>query len=159
MNRIIQKSGHTNQTWTKLRAKIFAIFGIANYASKNLQKFTNVSSIRKNNSDLFQNFPMISLVKKSENCKIRHFSFQIADNDLKIWQNHLLLNPFHMIDAKFYLVLRSISHGIPAMPFDNIFVFHFLADLVQWTVSEFAHHSLTVHWPFADLVIIWIRKA
>ena len=41
----------------------------------------------------------------------------MADNDLKIWQNHLLLNLFHMVDAKFDLVLRSIQHGNPAMPF------------------------------------------
>ena len=43
----------------------------------------------------------------------------MADNDLKIWQNHLLPNPFHMVDAKFDLVLRPISHGNPAMPFVN----------------------------------------
>ena len=42
----------------------------------------------------------------------------MANNDLKIWQNHLLLKPFHMLDAKFYLVLRPISHRNPAMPFD-----------------------------------------
>ena len=41
----------------------------------------------------------------------------MADNDLKIWQNNFLPNPFHMIDAKFDLVLRPISHGNPAMPF------------------------------------------
>ena len=64
MNKIIQKSSRAIQTWTKLRAKIFTIYCITNYASKNLQKFTNVSSIRKNNPDVFQNFPMISLAKK-----------------------------------------------------------------------------------------------
>ena len=69
MNRIIQKSDCANQTWTKLRAKIFAIFCIANYASKNLQKFTNVFSIGKNNPDFFQNFPMISLSKKRKKRK------------------------------------------------------------------------------------------
>ena len=41
----------------------------------------------------------------------------MADNNLKIWQNNLLANPFHMVDAKFDLVLRLISHGNPAMPF------------------------------------------
>ena len=64
MNRIIQKSGRAIQTWTKLRAKIFAIFCIANYPSKNLKKITNMSSIGKNNPDFFQYFPMISLAKK-----------------------------------------------------------------------------------------------
>ena len=39
----------------------------------------------------------------------------MADNDLKIWQNYLLPNPFHMVDEKFDLVLRPISHGNPAM--------------------------------------------
>ena len=69
MNRIIQKSGRAIQTWTKLRAKLFTIFCIANYASKNLQKFTNVSSIGENNPDFFQNFPMISLAKKRKKRK------------------------------------------------------------------------------------------
>ena len=69
MNRIIQKSVRAILTWTKLRAKIFAIFCIANYARKNLQKFTNVSSIGKNNHDFFQNFPMISLAKKRKERK------------------------------------------------------------------------------------------
>ena len=90
---------------------------------KNLQKFTNVSSIGKNNPDFFQNFPMVSLAKKkekNENGKIRHYSFKMADNDLKIWQNNLLSNPFHMVYAKFDLVLRPISHGNPAMPFYRI---------------------------------------
>ena len=41
----------------------------------------------------------------------------MADNDLKIWQNDLFPNPFHMVDVKFDLVLRPISHGNPAMPF------------------------------------------
>ena len=41
----------------------------------------------------------------------------MADNDLKIWHNNLLPNPFHMVDAKFDLFLRPISHGNPAMPF------------------------------------------
>ena len=52
--------------------------------------------------------------EKNENGKSRHYSFKMADNDLKIWQNHLLPNPFHMIDAKFDLVLRPISHWNPA---------------------------------------------
>ena len=120
MNRMIQKSGRAIQAWTKLRAKIFTFFCIANYASKNLQKFTNVSSVRKNNPDFFQKFPMISLAKKrkkNENGKIHHYSFKMADNDLKIWQNNLLPNTFHMVDAKFDLVLRPISHGNPAMLF------------------------------------------
>ena len=69
MNRIIQKSGRAIQTWTKLRAKIFTIFCIANYASKNLQQFTHVSSIGKNNPDFSQNFPMISLAKKRKKLK------------------------------------------------------------------------------------------
>ena len=69
MNGNIQKSGRANQTWMKLRAKIFAIFNNTNYALKNLQKFTNVSSIGKNNPDFFQKFPMISLAKKSEKQK------------------------------------------------------------------------------------------
>ena len=67
--------------------KFSKFFAIANYASKNLQKFTNVSSIGKNNPDFFQNFPMISLAKKkekNENGKIRHYSFKMTDNDLKI---------------------------------------------------------------------------
>ena len=64
MKRIIQKSDRANQTWIKLRAKIIAIFCLENYASNNLQKFTNVSSIGKNKPDFFQNFPMISLAKK-----------------------------------------------------------------------------------------------
>ena len=37
----------------------------------------------------------------------------MADNDLKIWQNNLLPNPFHMVYAKFDLVLRPISQGKP----------------------------------------------
>ena len=41
----------------------------------------------------------------------------MVDNDLKIWENHLLSNPFHMADAKFDLVLRPILHANPAMPF------------------------------------------
>ena len=69
MNRIIQKSGRAIQTWTKLGVKIFAIFCIANYAWKNLQKFTNVSSIGKNNSDLKKKFPMIGLVEKRKKWK------------------------------------------------------------------------------------------
>ena len=43
----------------------------------------------------------------------------MADNDLKIWQNRLFTNPFHMVDAKFDLILRPISHGNPVMPFNN----------------------------------------
>ena len=76
-----------------------------------VQKYTNVSSIGKNNRDFFQKFPMISLAKqrKNENSKIRHYPFKMTDNDLKIW---------HMVDAKFGLVLRPISHGNPAMPFN-----------------------------------------
>ena len=65
MNGNIQKSGRANRTWVKLPAKFFAIFYIGNYASKNLQKFTNVSSIRKNNPNFSQNFSMISLATKS----------------------------------------------------------------------------------------------
>ena len=81
-----------------------------------------MSSIGKNNPDFFQNFPMISLAKKRKkrNGKIRHYSFKMADHDLKIWQNHLLPNPFHMVDAKLDLVLRPIPHGNPAMPFLSI---------------------------------------
>ena len=43
----------------------------------------------------------------------------MADNDLKIWQNHLLPNLFPMVAAKFVLVLRPILHGNPAMPFNE----------------------------------------
>ena len=54
----------------------------ANYASKNLQKFTNVSSIGKNNPDFFQNFSMISLAIKRKKTKmvksvITHLKWQI----------------------------------------------------------------------------------
>ena len=52
-----------------------------------------------------------------QNTKCRHYSFKMADNDLKIWQNNILPNPFHMVDAKFDLVLRPISNGNPATPF------------------------------------------
>ena len=44
----------------------------------------------------------------------------MADNGLKIWQNNLLPNPSHMVDAKFDLVLKPISHGNPAMPFQKL---------------------------------------
>ena len=44
------------------------------------------------------------------------------NSNMKIWQNHLFPNPFHMVDAKFYLVLRPISHGNPAMSFTRIFL-------------------------------------
>ena len=54
--------------------------------------------------------------EKNENGKIRHYSFKMTDNDLKIWHNNLLPNPFHMVDAKFDLFLRLISHGNPTMP-------------------------------------------
>ena len=75
------------------------------------------------NPDLLLNFPMINLPKKSENenCKIHHYSLKMTDNDQKILQNHLLPNPFHMVDAKFDLVLRPISHVNPAMPFIKIY--------------------------------------
>ena len=43
----------------------------------------------------------------------------MADNDMKIWQNHLLPNAFDMIDAKFDLVLMPISRGNPAMRFEK----------------------------------------
>ena len=66
MNGKIENSGRANQTWIKLCDKIFAIFCIANYGLKNLKKFTDVSSMGKNNPDFFQNFSMISLAKKSE---------------------------------------------------------------------------------------------
>ena len=82
MNRIIRKSCRANKTLTKLPAKVFAIFRIANYGLKNLQKFTNVSSIGKNNPDFIQNFPMISLAKKRKKTKmvksaITHLKCQI----------------------------------------------------------------------------------
>ena len=126
MNRLIQKSGRAIQTWTKLRAKIFTIFCIANYASKNLQKFTKCVFYWKKNPDFFQKFPMISLAKKekNENGKIRHYSFKMADNDLKLWQNNLLPNTFHMVYAKFDLFLRPISHGNPAMLSYKVFCFY-----------------------------------
>ena len=44
----------------------------------------------------------------------------MAGNDLKIWQNHLLPIPSHMVDAKFDLILRPISHGNPAMPYGQV---------------------------------------
>ena len=47
----------------------------------------------------------------------------MADSDLKIWQNNLLPNPFHMVDAKFDFVLRPISHGNPAIPFKEFKIF------------------------------------
>ena len=83
-----------------------------------------MSSIEKKNPDFFQNFFMISSAKKgkNENGKIHHYSFKMTDNDLKIWQNNPLPNPFHMVDAKFDLVLRLISHGKPAMPFINLII-------------------------------------
>ena len=112
-------------TWIKLRAKIFAMFCIANYAYKNLQKFKTVSSIEKTTLIFFKIFLWLVELKevKKKNCKIRHYSFKIADNDLKIWQNHLLLNLFHMVDVKFDLVSRPISHGNPAMPFVKYIIF------------------------------------
>ena len=60
MNSIIQKSGCANQTWIKLRAKIFRILYMSNCAYKNLQESTYVSSIGKNNPDYFQYSPMIN---------------------------------------------------------------------------------------------------
>ena len=52
-----------------------------------VQEFKNVSSIGKTNPGFFQNFSIISLAKKrkNENGKIRHCSFKMSDNDLKIW--------------------------------------------------------------------------
>ena len=83
----------------------------------------------------FQNFPMISLVEKgkNENGKIHYYSFKMANNVLKIWQNHLLLKPFHMVDAKFDLVLRPISHRNPAMPF--LCTFNFLMCILFMTIK------------------------
>ena len=69
---------------------------------------------------------------------MRHYSFKMADNDLKISQNNLLPNPFHKVNAKFDLVLRPISHGNSAMPFEwqlsykkkgNTFSFYLLISL------------------------------
>ena len=91
----------------KIACKNFHNFCIANYASKNLQKFTNLYCIGKNNPDYFQNFLIFSLAKKNkknENGKIRNYSFKMADNDMKILQNNLLPNPFHKVNAKFDLV-------------------------------------------------------
>ena len=86
MNCIIQKSGCANQTWIKLPAKLFAIFCIANYASKNLQKSTNMSSIGKNNPDFFLNFPMISLAKKKQKTKMVKFAITHSKCRLMIWK-------------------------------------------------------------------------
>ena len=70
----------------------------------------------------FNIFCLVKLKKtKNENYKIHHYSFKMADNDLKIWQNHLLPNSFHMVGAKLELVLRPISHWNPTMPFLVIF--------------------------------------
>ena len=74
MNSIIQKSGCADQTWIKLCAKMFAIIWITNYALKNLQKFSNVSFIRKNNPDFFQNLRIISLAKKTLKKKMVKYS-------------------------------------------------------------------------------------
>ena len=78
-----------------------------------------MSSIGKNNPDFFKIFLWLVYPKKekNENGKIRHYSFKMADNDLKIWHNNLLSNPFHMVDAKFDLFLRPTSLRNPAMPF------------------------------------------
>ena len=84
---------------------------------------------------------MISLAKKkNENGKIRHYSFKMADNDLKIWQNNLLPNPFHMVDAKFDLVLMPISHGNPAMPF--IAIRNFNNNIIDKKINTFLYNVL-----------------
>ena len=57
--------------------------------------------------------------EKNENGKIRHYPFKMADSDLKIWQNNLLPNTFHMVDPKFDLNLRPVSQGNPAMLFNK----------------------------------------
>ena len=67
---------------------------------------------------------MVAQFKHEQNGEIRHNSFKMADNDLKIWQNYLLPNPFHIVDAKFDSVLRPISHGNPAMPFGRLLYEH-----------------------------------
>ena len=73
--------------------------------------------LKKTTLILFNIFLWLVYLKKAnnENGKIRHYLFKMADNELKIWQNHLLLNLFHMFDAKFDLVSRPISHGNPAI--------------------------------------------
>ena len=71
------------------------------------------------NPEFFQNFTMISLAKKRKKRKWSNppLLIKMADNDLKICQNNLLPNPFHMVDAKFDLVLKPISRGNLSMPF------------------------------------------
>ena len=123
MNRIIQKSGRANQTWTKLRANIFAIFASQIMHQKICKNVQMCLLLEKTTLIFFKIFLWLVYLKKekNENGQIRHYSFKMADNDLKIWQNYLLPNPFHMVDAKFDLVLRPISHGNPAMPFLELF--------------------------------------
>ena len=60
----------------------------------------------------------------------------MADNDLKIWQNYLLPNPFHIVDAKFDWVLRPISHGNPAMPFVDLIKTNNFANLRFFQISH-----------------------
>ena len=101
----------------KIACNTFCNFSHRELCIKKSAKIQKCVFYLKSNPDFFQNFSMISLAQKNENCKIRHYSFKIADNDQKNCQSHLLLNPFHMVDAKFDLVLRPITHGNPAMPF------------------------------------------
>ena len=84
----------------------------------------------KNNPDFSQNFLIVGLAKKgkNENGKIHHYSLKMANDDLEIWQNHLLLKPFHMIDAKFDLVLSSISHRNPDIPFLKFYHYSFISN-------------------------------
>ena len=49
---------------------------------KNLQEFTNVSFIGKNNPDFFQNFSMISLAKKRNKRKRKNPSLLIQNGEL-----------------------------------------------------------------------------
>ena len=86
------------------------------------------------------------MAKKNEYDKIHHYSFKMSNNDLKIWQNHFLLKPFHMVDAKFDLVLWTISHRNPAMPF--IFVLKvFLRRIEEMKLkNDFLNLNKTFFW-------------
>ena len=77
----------------------------------------------------------------------------MADDDLKIWQNNLLPNPFYMVDAKFDLVLRPISHGNPAMPFVEqfgknfiaLYLHCFLMKLEFFFLNQSSFHTLSMY--------------
>ena len=129
MNRIIQKSGRAIKTWTKLRAE-FSQFFASRIIHKKICNLQMCLLLEKTTLIFFKISLWLVWLKKEKNeiCKICHYSFKMADNDLKIWQNNLMPNPFHMLDAKFDLVLRPISHGTRLCPlnitksFTNCFI-------------------------------------